>query len=283
MNLVDHGNDILIECTYNRDLFEAATIKRWLRHWKTLLNAVAIEPRQTIGLVELLDPEQRRSVLEEWNDSRAAYPNDKMIHELFEAQVGRSSEAVAVVHEGQQLTYRELNCRANRLGHYLKNMGIGPEVLVGVCLDRGIDMVVGLLGILKAGGAYVPLDPAYPRERLDFILKDAKVEVVLTTTALLGGLPELQVRVVCVDAESDTISQESEANLVREETPDNLAYVIYTSGSTGRPKGVLVTHQKCSATVFQQLTNGFVSTSVMFGLSFTPMRLTSRFGNFGVH
>ena len=116
MNLVDHGNHLLIECTYNRDLFEATTIKRWLRHWKTLLNAVVIEPRQTIGLVELLDPEQRRNVLEEWNDSRAAYPNDKMIHELFETQVARSSEAVAVVHEGQQLTYRELNCRANRLG-----------------------------------------------------------------------------------------------------------------------------------------------------------------------
>ena len=144
MNLVDHGNDILIECTYNKDLFEAATIKRWLRHWKTLLSAVAIEPRQTIGLVEILDAEQRRRVLEEWNDTRVAYPNDKMIHELFEAQVERSPEAVAVVHEGQQVTYRELNRRANQLAHYLRKMGIGPEVLVGICCrperrdDRGI-------------------------------------------------------------------------------------------------------------------------------------------------
>ena len=243
MNLIDQGNDILIECTYNKDLFEAATIKQWLRHWKTLLSAVAIKPQQTIELVEILDPEQIRRVLEEWNDTRVAYSNDKMIHELFEAQVERLPEAVAVVHEGQQVVYRELNRRANQLGHYLRKRGIGPEVLVGICVDRSIEMVVGLLGILKAGGAYVPLDPAYPRERLDFMLKDASVGAVLTTAALLSRLPKLDARVVCLDTERDTISRESAENVAMEGTSGNLAYVIYTSGSTGRPKGVQIPHR----------------------------------------
>ncbi len=166
-----------------------------------------------------------------------------MIHELFEAQVERSPEAVAVVHEGQQLTYRELNCRANQLGRYLRKMGVGPDVLVGICVDRSVEMVVGLLGILKAGGAYVPLDPAYPRERLDFMLKDAKVRAVLTTATLQNDLPKQDARVICLDLERNIVSRESEENVTLEGTPGNLAYVIYTSGSTGRPKGVPIAHQ----------------------------------------
>ena len=142
--------------------------------------------------------------------------------------------------EGQQLTYRELNRQANQLGHYLKKRGVGPEVLVGICMDRSVEMIVGLLGILKAGGAYVPLDPTYPPERLDFMLKDARARVVVTTAGLLRSLPELDAQVVCLDTETDAISQESEINLVREATAENLAYVIYTSGSTGRPKGVQI-------------------------------------------
>lgn len=170
------------------------------------------------------------------------YPQDKCIHRLFEEQVERAPDAVAVVCEDKQLTYRELNSRANQLANYLRRRGVGPEDLVGICVDRSLEMVIGLLGILKAGGAYVPLDPAYPDDRLSFMLKDAKVGVLLTQLALGAKMGSHQVEVIALDADWQGIANESEDNPESHCTPENLAYVIYTSGSTGRPKGVSVSH-----------------------------------------
>lgn len=177
-----------------------------------------------------------------WNNNQTFYPKDKCIHQLFESQVERTPEAVAVVFENEQLTYKDLNCRANQLARYLQNVGVGSEVLVGICVERSLEMVVGIIGILKASGAYVPLDPTYPKERLAFMLQDSQVSILLTQQHLVEKLTESEAQIVCLDSEWEAIAQESEDNPVSEVTAENLAYVIYTSGSTGKPKGVLVSH-----------------------------------------
>ncbi|MFL5663118.1 MAG: non-ribosomal peptide synthetase, partial [Ktedonobacteraceae bacterium] len=182
-------------------------------------------------------------LLVEWNATQAAYPKDKCLHQLFEAQVERTPDAVAVIFKSEQLTYRELNGKANQLAHYLLQHGVGPEVLVGLCVERSLEMVVGLLGILKAGGAYVPLDPTFPPERLAFMLQDAQAAVLVTQQHLLTQLPAHGPKVVCLDADAAVLIQQSEVNRLSAATSDNLAYVIYTSGSTGRPKGVQVLHR----------------------------------------
>jgi len=186
-----------------------------------------------------LSAAERHKILVEWNNTQTDYPKDKCIHQLFEEQVERTPNAIAVVFEEQQLTYHELNCRANQLAHYLQSLGVKPEVLVGICVERSLGMIVGLLAILKAGGAYVPLDPNYPKERLAFMLADAGVPVLLSQKKLIEELPEHQAQIVCLETDWGTFSAE---NPVSKVTPENLAYVIYTSGSTGKPKGVMVTH-----------------------------------------
>jgi amino acid adenylation domain-containing protein len=182
----------------------------------------------------------------EWNDTESEYPSDKCIHQLFEEQVERTPDAVAVVFEEQQLTYRELNARANQLANYLKKLGVKPEVLVGICVERSLEMVVGLLGILKAGGAYVPLDPAYPKERLALVVSDSQMSLLLTQKSLLGRLPAHQSNLICLDTDWSIISQQSQQNLESRVTGGELAYVIYTSGSTGKPKGVQISHSALS-------------------------------------
>ena len=196
---------------------------------------------------------QRQQLPVEWHQTQADYPQDACIHQLVEAQVERTPDAVAVVLEDQQLTYRELNTRANQLAHHLQALGVGPEVLVGLCVKRSIEMVVGLLGILKAGGAYVPLDPDYPQERLALMLSDAEVQVLLTQKTLVTRLPESRADVVCLDSDWGTISLESEENTISDVTSNNLAYVIYTSGSTGQPKGVMIEHRSiCNLLCWRQ-------------------------------
>jgi len=167
----------------------------------------------------------------------------KCIHQLFEAQVEQTPNLKAVVFEDSWLTYQELNHRANQVAHYLRTLNVGPDVLVGICMERSLEMIVALLGILKAGGAYVPLDPAYPKERLALMMSDSRLSVLLTQKRLLFGLPDHQVHVVCLDSDSKVISQESEDNPICNARHTNLAYVIYTSGSTGKPKGVMIEHQ----------------------------------------
>ena len=169
---------------YNTDLFDRSTIERMVGHFQTLLEGIVADPDQSISTLPLLTEEEKHQLLVEWNDTAADYPKDSCIHELFEAQVERTPEAIAVQFEGKQLTYRELNSRANQLAHYLQGLGVGPEKLVGICVERSLEMVVGLLGILKAGGAYVPLDPAYPRERLAFMLEDSQFSVLLTQQSI---------------------------------------------------------------------------------------------------
>jgi len=235
---------------YNTDLFNVTTITRMLGNFQTLLEGIAANPQQPLSDLPLLTAAEQHQLLVEWNNTTKAYPQDNSSHQLFEAQVEQAPDAVAVVFEEEQLTYRELNARANQLAHYLQALGVGPEVLVGICVERSLDMVVGLLGILKAGGAYVPLDPAYPQERLAFMLKDASVSVLLTQTRLVESLPQHQAPVVGLDGDWELIAQYSEENPFSGVTPENLAYVIYTSGSTGNPKGVLVEHRGLLNLVF---------------------------------
>jgi amino acid adenylation domain-containing protein len=217
-----------------------------LGHFQTLLEGIVANPEQRLSDLPLLTQPERQQLLVEWNDTQVAYPKDVCIHQLFEAQVEQTPEAVAVVFEDQQLTYGELNRRANQVAHHLRSLDVGPNSLVGICVERSLEMIVGLLGILKAGGAYVPLDPAYPQERLAFMLEDASVPVILTQRQLVESLPKHQARIVCLDTDWEIIEGQREENPGCSLTPENLAYVIYTSGSTGKPKGVLVPHSGVS-------------------------------------
>ena len=227
---------------YNTDLFEVATIGRMLGHFETLLQGVVTNPDRRLSAVPLLTERERQQLLVEWNDTSRDYPKDKCIHELFEAHAAQDPDAIAVVCREKSLAYGELNRRANQLARYLRKLGVGPEVMVGLCVERSLDMVVGLLGILKAGGAYVPIDPAYPKERMAFMLEDAAVPVLLTQDKLRERLPQSAARLIYLDTGWEEVARESVENPVSPVTPENLAYVIFTSGSTGRPKGVQVSH-----------------------------------------
>lgn len=247
LSMVEIKQGLIGTLEYNTDLFNAATITQMLGHFQSLLEGIVVNPDQQISKLPILSEAERQQLLVEWNNTQADYPIKQCIHNLFEAQVERASltpDAIAVVFEDQQLTYRELNQRANQLAHHLRSLGVGPEVLVGICMERSLEMMVGLLGILKAGGAYMPLDSAYPQERLALILEDAKPLVLLTQKHLVAELPKHRAKVVCIDAdwEIHTFSSAQE-NPISSVTAENLAYVIYTSGSTGTPKGVLITHQ----------------------------------------
>jgi amino acid adenylation domain-containing protein len=234
--------ELCLKIGFDRSRFDDATIGRMLGHLRTLLEAMAEQPQRRLGDYQLLTPAERHQMLVEWNATRADYPEDKCIHELFEAQVERTPEAVAVVFEDRRLTYAELNRRANQLAHRLRKMGVQPDTLVGICVERSLEMVVGILGILKAGGAYLPLDPAYPKERLAFMLDDARPKVVLTQQRLINSLPKNGAKSMALDSESETFITESPENPDSSVWLDHLAYVIYTSGSTGKPKGVMIPH-----------------------------------------
>jgi amino acid adenylation domain-containing protein len=231
---------------YNTSAFDGDSIARMQDQFAIFLQGIVTDPTCCVAEIPLLSDPERHKILVDWNDTHADYPKDKCIHQLFEAQVERSPDAIAVIFGDEQLTYKELNQRANQLAHHLGNLGVGPEVLVGICVERSLEMIVGLLGILKAGGAYLPLDPAYPPERLVFMLEDASVGVLLTQAPLVESLPKHQARIVCLDTDWEIIERQSEENPQCNFTPENLAYVIYTSGSTGKPKGVLVPHSGVS-------------------------------------
>ncbi|MGF1487764.1 MAG: amino acid adenylation domain-containing protein, partial [Prochloraceae cyanobacterium] len=237
------GDELLIKISYNTVRFEEDTIERMLGHLQTIFSAIVENPQSTVGELPLLGEAERDRLLTEWNDTASEYPRDKCIHQLFEEQVEKRPDGVAVVFENRQLTYEQLNQRANQLAAYLQQLGVGPEVLVGICVERSLEMVVGLLGILKAGGAYVPLDPNYPQERLNYMLEDTGVEVLLTQQSLCDCLPEQQKQVVCLDTDWQAIAQSNQENLNLGVSSEHLAYVIYTSGSTGVPKGVSVIHR----------------------------------------
>jgi len=237
---------------YNTDLFEAATITRMVGHFQTLLESIVANPDQPIWELPLLTTTEQHQLLVERHNTQTDYPNNNCIHQLFDEQVERTPNTIAAIFENQLLTYQQLNHRANQLAHYLQALGVGKEVLVGICMERSLEMVVGLLGILKAGGAYVPLDPAYPTEQLAFMVEDTQISVLLTQTRLVQSLPPHQAQVVCLDTQWQEIVQNSKENPISAVMPDNLAYVIYTSGSTGRPKGVAMSHCSLSNLIIWQ-------------------------------
>ncbi len=243
---VNPGEELLLNITCDdSDRFDTDTITRMLGHLQTLLEGMSTNPQQRLGELSLLTEHERHQLLVEWNQTQVEYSQDQCIHQLFEAQVERTPDAIAVVFEDQQLSYCELNARANQLAYYLQTLGVKPEVLVGICVERSIEMIIGILAILKAGGAYVPIDPTYPQQRLALLLNDAPLTVLLTQQYLLAQLPPHTAKVICLDddinwqAGSSAIKQ----NPVNQTTPANLVYVIYTSGSTGTPKGVTIEHQ----------------------------------------
>jgi non-ribosomal peptide synthetase component F len=199
------------------------------------------DPGKSIAEVPILTEAERNRILYEWNDTRAEYP-DVCVHELFERQAARTPDAPAVVFQGQQLSYRVLNERANQLGHYLRKRGIGPELLVGVSMERSPEMLIGLLGIWKAGGAYVPMDPTYPKERLSFMVKDSAAQLLLTTNKHKHLFASVTDKTILLDSDWPVIAGESTGNPHSGAVPSNLAYVMYTSGSTGEPKGAMILH-----------------------------------------
>ncbi|TRT83455.1 MAG: non-ribosomal peptide synthetase, partial [Microcystis aeruginosa Ma_AC_P_19900807_S299] len=236
------GEQLLVRMSYDGSRFDQDTINRMLSHFVTLLEGIIANPSERISQLPLLTKVEEQQLLIDWNNTEVDYPSKQCIHQLFEEQVERTPDAVAVVFEGQQLTYNELNCRANQLAHYLQSLGVKPDELVGICVERSLEMIVGLLGILKAGGAYVPLDPDYPQERLSFMLEDSQVKVLVTQAKLVESIPEHQAQLICLDTEWEKIAQNIPSNPESGVKPDNLTYIIYTSGSTGKPKGVLVNH-----------------------------------------
>ena len=207
-----------------------------------LVDALESAPTTLLASLDVMPSRERHQLLVEWNDTSADYPRDQSIHQLFEAQAARTPDAIAVVCESGELSYGELNARANRLAHHLIALGVGPETLVGVCLERSPALIVALLGILKAGGAYVPLDPNYPPARLAFMLADTQAPVLLTQEALVGQMPSYDGRILCLDRDRDVIAGEPDSDPQCRTTAENLAYVIFTSGSTGEPKGVALAH-----------------------------------------
>ena len=233
------------ELEYSTDLFDAETMARLTRHYRELLAGAATDPSRPLSELPLLEASERHQLVVEWNDTARTYPR-KSAHVLFEDQARRTPDAPAVILDGHRLSYGELNRRANQLARHLDTLGVGPEVLVGVCMDRSIELLVALLGILKAGGAFVPLDPEYPRERLAFMLDDTRAPVILTRQPLrdrtLAAPREDKRHVLCLDADWPTIAAHPDADLARPSRPEDSAYVIYTSGSTGTPKGVLIPH-----------------------------------------
>ena len=243
LDLEQEANGLRGSVEYNTDLFDPSTIARMQGHFQALLEGIVANPAQRLAELPLLTDAERHQLLVEWNDTQADYPMDVCIHQLFEAQAEPTPDAVAVVFEGKQLTYSELNARANQLARYLGKRGIGPDQLVGICVERSLEMVIGLLGILKADGAYLPLESSYPIERLAFMLEDAQASVLLTQARLLEGLPGHRAELICLDSDWEKIAREGTENLSSGTTPESLAYVTYTSGSTGRPKGVMISHR----------------------------------------
>ncbi len=239
--IVEPGAALGLRLSYRRQHFDEATISRMLGHLRTLLEGMLAAPQARVGDLPLLTAAEREQLLGAWNDTRTDYPRDTPIHRLFEAQAAQTPDAVALSFAGETLTYAELNRRANRLARHLRALGVGPEVGVGVYVERSLEMIVGVLGILKAGGAYVPLDPTYPQERLAFMIADTQAPVILTHTQLVGKLPTYEGQIVNLD--DDVWTKYPDDNLDGGASADSLAYVMYTSGSTGAPKGTSIVHR----------------------------------------
>jgi amino acid adenylation domain-containing protein len=257
LSLSDTGGRLGGRLEYSAELFEEATVRRMVEHYKNVLREVARDSGQRVSQIAILGEDERREIVEGWNQTERDYSQHSLIHQLIEEQAEAAADAEAVACEGQRLSYGELNKRANQLARYLRRRGVGPEVVVGIYMGRTVEMVVALLGVLKAGGAYVPLDGSYPIERLRYMVEDAGIEVVLTQRGFMEevvkraseGLREL----INIDEEWEEISKESAEKFDSGVSAENLAYIIYTSGSTGKPKGVMIQHRSLINLVYWHL------------------------------
>ena len=244
LSLTERSEGLVGHLTYNTDLFEAATIERMVGHFQTLLAAIVADPAQWVGLLPILQPAERQQLLREWNQTQTCYPRQCTIPQLFEAQAEQTPQAIALAGQDQELTYAQVNAAANQLAHYLRNWGVGPEKLVGLCLPRSPQMIIAILAILKAGGAYLPLNPEDPAERLHWMVTDGNLQLILTESQLCSRLPATSEQLFCLDRDwAACVASQPATNLPPLAQPTDLAYVMYTSGSTGRPKGVMVTHR----------------------------------------
>jgi amino acid adenylation domain-containing protein len=243
LNVSESDGQLRCALEYNTDLYNAETINQILDHYCSLLEVVVQDPACRISELSFLDEREQNQLVLGWNDTAIDYPKEKCVHQLIEEQAARTPDRVAAVFQERSLSYADLNERANQLAHRLQAVGVGPEVLVAVCLERSLDMLVAILGVLKAGGAYLPVDPAFPKDRQAFMLEDAHVPVMLTTSRLSAEMPSYSGLAINLDTDWDSIATYSKENPEHLSSPDNLAYVLYTSGSTGKPKGVMITHR----------------------------------------
>ncbi|MBS4078114.1 non-ribosomal peptide synthase/polyketide synthase [Pseudomonas rustica] len=250
LDTYEKGGQLHAAFTYASDLFDGATIERMARHWTHLLHSIVSDPQQRVGEIGLLQAQELEQLTQDWGRHDTTWPSERPVHELFEAQAAQTPDAIALIFDGQQLTYAQLNARANRLSRTLLVQGVGPEVLVGVAVDRGLELIVAIIAVLKAGGAYVPLDPQYPRDRLLCMIEDSGSRLLLTQSHLLERLPvPHNVRSLCLD-QAEAWEFTDDSNPQRAVWADNLAYVMFTSGSTGRPKGVGISHGALSKHAF---------------------------------
>jgi amino acid adenylation domain-containing protein len=284
--LCDKSDSILVEIDFNADIYDNSTIERWMSHYETLLSGILDAPETPIADLPLLSREEWKRMVIEWNSNSLPLRETQCVTDLFENMASDCPDATAVTFKNQSISYRQLNQGANQLAHHLKSMGVGPESLVGICMDRSVDLIVGLLGILKAGGAYVPLDPMYPTERISFMLEDSGANVVLTQSRLKNLFLDRDVSYVCMDTDLKQITPRETSNLGSQCRRENLAYVIYTSGSTGKPKGVAIEHRSVLAfiewakTVFtkDEMAGVLASTSICFDLSVFEIFVTLAMG-----
>ncbi|BAB74348.1 non-ribosomal peptide synthetase [Anabaena sp. FACHB-709] len=241
-HIVERSQGLLVVMEYCTDLFQQQTITRMIQHLRVILAAIVENPSRKISEIPILTPQEQHQILVEWNQTQVDYPQ-KWLHQLFEEQVQRTPDSIAVCYQEQTLTYQELNSKVNQLAHHLQKLGVGCESLVGIYLERSPELIIALLAVLKAGGAYIPLDNKLPPERLAYMLGDAQPRIILTMAASVTGLPDYQGTVICLDEDWQSIAQNPTENLPNIVTGENLAYIIYTSGSTGKPKGVMLTHR----------------------------------------
>ena len=246
LSLEEAGDQFVGALNYSTDLFDRATVERWIEYFKAVVAGMIQDASSKVNALSLLGSRERRQVLQEFNATSVEYPANKLVHQLFEEQVRKTPQTLAVIYEDEQLTYAELNRKANQLARYLRRQGVGPDQPVAICVERSLEMVVGLLGIMKAGGAYVPLDPSYPSERLEYMLNDAAPRLILTQEHIKSTLPATAAQVIALDTQWNEIAEFEDTDIDSQTlglTPRNLAYVIYTSGSTGQPKGVMNEHR----------------------------------------
>ncbi len=242
LSISETQTGLIAEFEYNTDLFNSDRISRMGEHFQVLLEGILANPEQRLSDLPLLTAKEKNQLFFEWNGTQLNVPQNLCIHQLFEAQVEKTPDAVAVVFEQEYLTYQQLNQKANQFAHYLQEIGIKPEALIGISVERSLEMMVGILGILKAGAAYVPLDPNYPKDRLAYMVEDSQIQVLITQERLLHKLPNHIKKLICLDANQGEIDKHKTTNLNTETNPNYLAYVIYTSGSTGQSKGVMIEH-----------------------------------------